>query len=269
MITLIIFSGTQKASANEPNDGWSFSITPYLWMPNIDGTFRYDLPADKGDNAKVRVGSVDYLEKLQMALMLAGEARKGRLSVLTDVVYLNFESVDSYVKSVEFDVGRSEIGTSLDAGTSSSLEGVVWNLTGGYALIQDKSILLDVFGGFRYAGLEAKTQWDLAVEVTSPSGTQVFPRSGSASRREDIWDGIIGLRGMITLWNSNFFMPYYFDIGTGTSDITWQGVLGFGYRYKWLEFKVDYRHLCYDQGSDHLFKDVRISGPGLVVTARF
>lgn len=269
MIALITLSIPQETSANESSGGWSFSITPYIWLPDVDGTFRYDLPSDEGDNAEVRVGPVDYLEKLHMALMLAGDARKGRLLMLTDVVYLNFQSVDSYVKSVEFDVGRRKIGTSLDTDTKSSLEGVVWNLAGGYAVIQDKSLSMDVFGGFRYFGLEASTEWDIDVTVTSPSGTQVFPRSGDVSRRQDVWDGIIGLRGKIDLWSSNFFVPYYVDIGTGTSDFTWQGVLGFGYRYKWLEFKADYRHLYYNQGSDSLFKDVTISGPGVVVTARF
>ena len=42
--------------------------------------------------AEVDTGPNDYLENLSFALMLAGDARKGRWSVFTDLIYLDFDS---------------------------------------------------------------------------------------------------------------------------------------------------------------------------------
>ena len=37
----------------------------------------------------------------------------------------------------------------------------------------------------------------------------------------DVWDGIVGLRGNVKL-DKYWYLPYYFDVGTGASDLTWQ-----------------------------------------------
>ena len=39
LLAAIAFLG--EASAEE---GWSFSLTPYLWLPNINGTLKYAAP---------------------------------------------------------------------------------------------------------------------------------------------------------------------------------------------------------------------------------
>src|SRR5687768_2715349 len=51
--------------------GWTFAVTPYVWLPSVDGTVNVDPPAGGGGAASV--GEV----KREAALMLAGEARKG------------------------------------------------------------------------------------------------------------------------------------------------------------------------------------------------
>ena len=107
---------------------------------------------------------------------------------------------------------------------------------------------LDVFGGLRYAGLEASTDWHLAVVVTGPGSGHAFPRTGSISERNmSIWNGIIGVKGLVWLGSSNWSIPYY-DVGTG-SGLTWQGVLGIAYSFSWVDVKLVYRHLYFDQGS--------------------
>ena len=46
------------------------------------------------------------------------------------------------------------------------------------------------------------------------------------SRSANVWNGIGGFRGRIR--NSGFFIPYYFDIGAGGSNLTWQIASGVG-----------------------------------------
>ena len=54
-----------------------------------------------------------------------------------------------------------------------------------------------------------------------------------------------------------------------SSSLTWQGMLGIAYSWKWIEARLAYRHLYYDQKGDKLVQDMRFSGPALGVTFRF
>jgi hypothetical protein len=125
------------------------------------------------------------------------------------------------------------------------------------------------FGGARYLGLKASTDWRLALDITGPGDGQTFPWSGDISEREDLWDGIAGVKGRVWIGDSNWAIPYYLDAGTGSSRLTWQGMLGVAYSNKWFGGMLAYRHISYDMEGDGLFKDLRFSGPALGVTFRF
>ena len=71
------------------------------------------------------------------------------------------------------------------------------------------------------------------------------------------------------LWGSNWYIPYYFDIGTGNSDLTWQGMLGVSYRFGWGEIMLSYRYLYYDMDESKLFEDLTFKGPALGLMIRF
>ena len=251
-------------------DGWHFEITPYLWLPNIDGTVTFDGPADGVGKLETTAGPNDYLQHLKMAGMVSAGVRKDRWSVFTDVIYLDFSKEDSTVRSVEFDAlnSRVKIGAGLDSGSRTSLEGTEWTLAGGYSLVQSGQGTLDVFGGFRYFTVKASLDWELAASVSSPAGGRTLERSGSISQRGELWDGIVGARGRINLGKSNLFIPYYLDIGTGTSALTWQALLGVAYAFNWWDIKLAYRHLYYNTDGK-LIDDMRFSGPALGANFRF
>lgn len=59
------------------------------------------------------------------------------------------------------------------------------------------------------------------------------------------------------------------DAGTGSSALTWQGMAGIGYTFKWGNVLLAYRHLYYDQKGDKLVQDMRFSGPALGASFRF
>jgi hypothetical protein len=187
--------------------------------------------------------------------------------LFTDLIYLDFSSEDSGVKSINF--GGNRVSSSVNVSTDSSLKGAAWTLGAGYAVLPGRPVELDVFGGLRYFGLEASTDWQLATTVTGPGGGQTFPRTGSISERADLWDGIVGVKGRFLLGGSNWSIPYYLDVGTGSSSLTWQGMLGVAYSYKWIGVTLAYRHLYYDMKGDKLVQDMRFSGPVLGVNFRF
>jgi hypothetical protein len=267
MLAALALCGPLGAAEQTPGDQWIFSITPYLWLPNIDGTLKYSVPPGAGGSPEVEVGPNEYLENLGFAMMISGEARKDRFSVFTDFIYLHFTNEESAVKSINF--GGNRVSSSANVSTDSSLEGALWTLGAGYAVLPGRPVELDVFGGLRYFGLEASTDWQLGLAVTGPGGGQTFPRSGSVSQREDLWDGIVGVRGRIWLGGSNWSIPYYSDVGTGSSYLTWQGMIGIAYSWKVVGLTLAYRHLYYDMKSDKLIQDMRFSGPALGVRFRW
>jgi hypothetical protein len=257
------------AAAEAEKDQWQFNITPYLWLPSVDGTFKFGPPPGWDGGPEVEIDSSDLLDDLNMAFMFTGEVRKGRWSVLTDVMYLDVSGQSSKIKSVD-DTDRIPVSATIDAGTETTLKGAAWALAGSYDVWQGKAGSLGLLGGFRYFGLKATTDWNLTATVTGSDGvSQVFPRSGNITESEDIWDGIIGLRGRLNLGGSRFYVPYYLDIGTGTSELTWQGMVGLGYGFKWVDILVAYRYLYYDMDDDKLVQDMSLGGPEFGLKFKF
>lgn len=248
-------------AAGPPAERWQFSITPYLWLPNIDGTLKFSIPPGAGGSPEVGVGANDYLENLDFALMLAGEARRGRWAIISDIIYLDFSDEDGVVKSVTGPDGSVQVP--VNANTQTGVKGLVWSLAASYTVSRSSASTFDVLGGLRYAGLEASVDWQLA------GGPGLLPQSGSFSQKVDLWDAIIGVRGRARLGEGGWFVPYYLDAGTGSSALTWQGMAGIGYKFNWGDVLLAYRHLYYDQKGDKLIQDMRFSGPALGATFRF
>ena len=270
LMALIAISPPADAGDPAPADKWTFAVRPYLWAPGISGTLKYDVPPTGDGAANVDFSSY-VLENLNFALMLTAEARKGDWSVLTDVVYLDVESSDSKVKSVSFTGpgGRVEISAGADLGTNATLSGVLWELAGAYTVARGGHSSLDVLAGFRLLDLKAETDWLLSGSITDNVTGGTFARSGSVSQTVTLWDGIVGVRGTVGLGSGKWAIPYYLDVGTGSSTFTWQGVAGIEYRFSWGDLQLLYRYLYYDMKSDKMLQSVSFQGPAFGVNFRF
>jgi hypothetical protein len=271
LLALIAFSLPAVAGEPAPDDQWAFAVRPYLWLPSITGTLKYDVPSGGGGGANVDLSSY-VLQNLSFALMLSAEARKGDWGVLTDVVYLDVESDDSRVKSVDFTGpgGRIEISAGANLDTKATLSGILWELAGTWTAARGGNSSLDLLGGVRLLNIKAETDWQLSAEVVPPGGSgQTFDRSGSVSQTETLWDGIVGVRGRIGLGESRWAIPYYLDVGAGGSALTCQGVTGIEYRFHWGDLQLVYRYLYYDMKEDKLLQGVSFYGPALGLNLRF
>ena len=204
-----------------PSDRWTFSLQPYLWLPSVEGDLRYGPPPPGGSSATVKLSEKDFLDSLNFALLLQGEARKGRWLIATDFIYLDMGSENSEVRSVDFNPGSGSapinITTAqLNAGTETAIDAVAWTLVGGYNAVQNPTVTLDLIARFRYLNLEARTNVRLTATM---HGTHGFASVCTRGQRwsEDLWDAIIGARGRVKLGDGNWFMPYYIDVGAGDS----------------------------------------------------
>jgi len=265
---------TTQAGADE-NDEWQFALTPYLWLPTIAGDLKYEVPPGSGTGAPtIEMGPADWIDMLNYGLLIGGSAQKGRFSLFADFVYLSMTSEeDDRVVSVDDTVTVPgtripiPVGAELNADTRTDLDGALWTLAAGYAVKQTESSTAILFVGARHFNVDLKTRWDLTAEITIPGGGVILPSQGSISGDAALWDGIVGVRGEFDVGEGSWSVPYYFDIGAGDSDRTWNAFAGLAREYGWGDLLIAYRHLEYDQGSDSLMQDFSFSGP--LIGARF
>ena len=265
-----------SASQASPTTGWQFNFAPYLWFPTVNVSLNYNLPPALGGRlpTDVSVGPGDVYSHLDFGAMFSADARNGPFSLLTDFLGARFSATTGNVniKSVDF-LGRPSIPISraLETSTGTTLEMEIWTLAGGYTVLQGAWGNLDIIAGFRLLSVNTRTDYSLALTLTGPRGNgATFGGIGSIAANRDIWNGIAGLRGRIRIPESRFFIPYYFDIGGGGSQPTWQIASGLAYQAnRWLAVSATYRYLVFNQGSNATVQRVALRGPMLMVNFSF
>jgi len=268
MVASLAGSGT--AFAEDSSEEWRFQLTPYVWLPTIDGSLKYNIPPGSGGSPEISVGPTDWLELLNAGLLLSGNATKGRFGLYGDLVYLSLESKnDGRVLSVDDTVTipgtRIPIPVSADLSlnTRSDLDGLLLSFTGGYQFAESESSAAVVFAGLRYFDVDVRSSWDLTADITVPGTGVVLPAQGQIGSKTSLVDGIIGIRGHKRLSSGKWTAEYYLAAGAGDSDLTWNAMAGLSYKFGWGDLLLAYRHLEYDQSADSLLQDFSFSGPGI------
>jgi len=250
-----------SAQSTMSSDAWTWRGTIYVWLPSINGTTNFK-ELDGGGSIDTDANPGGYLSRLQFAFMGTVEARQARgpWGAFADAIYLNFGNHTARIKSIGGPGGNVSIP--VDLGTTTNLEGFVGMLGGEYAVLQQPNARVDLLAGIRYAAIKTSLDWDLS----GPAG--VLPATGSKSARTNLTDGIVGARGTYDL-SSQWFIPWYADVGAGSSRLTWQAMAGIGYRFSWGDLTAAYRHLAYDFHNNRLASNVEFSGPAVAVSFRF
>ena len=247
------------AASTDAYDGqWHFGVTPYGWFPSIKGDLRFSAP---GGNPHVNIDPDDYLSDLQFAGMLAGQARRGNVAIFTDIVYVDLSSLNSRVREVSGPGGSVNVPVNVDINVG--IKALVWTAGGSYTLVRNKDMTLDVLAGVRYGGIDASLGADGSGHFDN------FAFSRGTTQKVDLWDGIVGVQGAINLGaDGKWYVPYELDVGAGSNNWTWNGILGVGYRFGWGDVVVAWRTLQYRMSNDNsLVQDLQLSGPA--IGARF
>jgi hypothetical protein len=250
------------ARAESAANQWQWSATAYLWLPSLSGETAFPT----GDGGPSIVVSADkILDSLNFAFMGTFEGRKGPWGIATDVIYLDLGASEQATR--DFAVGRLDLPASVDADLRLDISGWVWTLGGSYEALHQEAFSMSVLAGARMLDLQQDLRWNLNGDIA----TLPLPgRSGSSHVKDTLWDAIIGVRGRATFGTDrNWFVPYYVDVGTGDSDLTWQGLVGLGYSFDTVDVSTTWRHLDYDLGGHSPVQSITFSGPMFGVTLRF
>ena len=201
---------------------------PLYLVAEVSGSFKFTVPpAGTGPgpvptaavSGSADVSSNDYLSNLQFAGMLSFEAAKGRWSILSDILYVDFSDSNRDVTIPGLGAGA---GVQISADTG--LQAMIFEIAGAYSVYKGEQGNFDVLLGMRYAGIEGK----IDLNAIGPDGRTYFPRIKESL---NFYDPIVGFKGKF-LFTKNWFMPYYFDIGgfSVDSDLTMQAYAAIGYR---------------------------------------
>jgi hypothetical protein len=250
------------AHADSTAGEWQWDATVYMYLPSIGGETSFP-PSGGGPSVDVSADAI--LDSLNFAVMGALGARKGPWGVATDVIYLDLGSSKKGTRN--FQLGQVDLPASVDADLRLDITGWLWTLTGSYALVQQERVSMDVLAGVRMLDLEETLRWQFNGDIS----TLPLPgRSGNGSAEATQWDAIVGVKGRASFGaEGNWYVPYYLDVGTGDSDLTWQGMVGLGYSFDSIDVVGVWRYLDYDIGDDTPIASIDFNGPALGVTFRF
>lgn len=242
-------------------DQWRFTVSPYIWMAGIESSASFSPPVGSVStiDANIDASFSDILDRLDFVLMGAAEARRGKISLQTDLIFLNVSQKGDRVREVSGPRGRV---VPVNVGGKVKLKTTVWTLTGGYDVFRDDRSFLQLFAGFRYLGADTRLDWSFQGPALD------LPRTGRVEKDGDVWDAIAGARGEVALGEGPWKVIYYADVGAGDSELTWQASAQLAYAWIWGDVGLGWRYLDYDGDGDPI-ESLTMSGPILALHYRF
>lgn len=243
-----------QAQNTEP---WRFELSLYGWFPGISGTSGF--PASRG-GASADVSMGDVLDALEFAFFGTFEARQGRWGIWTDLAYADLGA--SHGTTLTFrPLPAIEVKVKADA--DLDVKTWIWTTAGLYRLKDDHEGTMDLLFGARLLDMDNTLSWSAAAPGPNT-------RSGRMQVAESYWDAIVGLKGRALLGEERkWFLPFYVDVGTGQSRLTWQINAGLGYAFDWGSVLATWRYMDYAFKASSHVQDLSFNGPTLGVVFKF
>ncbi len=262
MMALLLPTGALAQQIASETESWQFGVSIYGWFPDIAGQTSF---TQSGGSDEFEIPIDNILDNLEFTLMGTFDVRKGRWGILTDAIYMDVGNSKTGVR--EASIGGIQVPVDATADVNLDIKSWIWTLTGYFRAVDQTGLTLDVVAGARYLDVKQKVDYDVTGNVESIPAPG---RSGTAKASLSNWDAIIGVRGRFAFGAQKaWFVPYYLDVGTGDSDLTWQGIAGMGYAFRWFEVAAVWRYLYYDLPSGKAINDMSFSGPAIGMTFRW
>jgi len=237
---------TQSAAsaATSMSESWRYIVTPYIWGMGIRGSVSHN----GSSLGEIKLTPGDLISDIKMAAMLVAEARYGRLGLYLDGMYGDLGTTQSRV------VGRDDLSA------STNLRMTMLTIAPSYTLYQSPSLNLDGLVGARVMWQNART-------------TISFPETGESqteSSNLQLAAAVAGVKGRWNIGSSNYFVPFYVDVGAGqTSSFTSQAYLGVGRTFDWGDVSLVAKNVYYQFKPNNTNVDLNMLGAAVAVTFRF
>jgi hypothetical protein len=260
MTVLVPLTGPAQAAEEltpitKLSEEWRFTVTPYLWAPAIQSTLNFS----DGLVKTADYSSSNVLSNLKTGGMIAGEAHYGNWGLIGDVVSATLQNTGSIPIVVQT---RKDGAVRATAADKVTLQQTILTGAVSYNLANTKDVNLDALLGLR--GIYATATLNLALDGTRAKA--------SDAKTTSTVDPIVGFKGRYRLADSTWYVPLYADIGSGggTTNLTWQAMLGLGKTFNNLvDVSLTYRALYYDMKDGGLLQKTTMQGLQLAVSLNF
>jgi hypothetical protein len=231
--------------------GWTFSLTPYVWLAGLTG----DVAAFGGPPVGVDATIPDVLSALDIGLMGLAQARYDRFTVAGDLFWVKL--------SDDGPMPRGLFAEKYDLTiTNLMLTGVV-----GYSVVYESNMNLDLVVGARYWSV------DNNLDFKGPGVGPPFPNLDGVSldQKEGWVDPLIGVKGKVDI-NESFFLAGWALVGgfDVSSKYMWDAMGSVGYRFNdWSAATLGFRALGVDYENGGFEYDVIQYGPMMGASFQF
>ena len=231
----------ETSSGSSETDKWHLAVGIYGYLPAIDGTVNF--PGDAA-GSDIHVPFSKLWDNLKMVADGYVDVHKGHWGGYADVIYMDVGSVKSLAQ--DFPVG----GGTIPGGTTLSLDvkATVLTFAGEYRVVSDPKWTVDALLGTRMLYHDIQL------------GYSVGALAGKKQSLSTEWDGVVGVKGRYGE-RLRWFVPFYLDVGTGETKLTWQASGGLGYAWRHTEVVVLYRYLDWEGKSTQPLSNLSFSGP--------
>ena len=265
IVLAALHAAPAAAQAQAPQGAWQYRASIYGYFPSLSGSSSFPSNGGGGGGSTIDVDADRLIDSIDGVFMGALEAHNGRWGLFTDFMYLSLEG--SKQNTRDFTIGGGAIAGDTSANLGMGLKGKIWTLAGQYRLASDPALTLDLLGGARMFQLKPSLRWDISGSIGSLPPAQ---RSGSYEREDTNWDAIVGLKGRYAFGGGQRWLaPFYLDVGTGESKLTWQAAAGIGYAFSWGEISALWRYLAYEMKSGQPANNLKFNGPMVGATFTF
>ena len=194
-------------------DNWTYSATLYAWLPMMNGSTTV-----KGRTTDVNVDFNDLMDLVRdseipkdlFAMMGYFEARKGRLSLFADLVYLKMALSAGMTRSR----GIDELNATVGASAGLKVEMFIAEMAAAYEVAQwgstgkpGSGTALDVFAGARAWWQKADASLALSGTLNTGDLSSNADRTATASANVGWVDPLIGLRSVTSLRPAGISLP--------------------------------------------------------------
>jgi hypothetical protein len=213
-------------------------LTPYVWIPSIDGTIgQGGGNTDTGD-----LITLDFSNDIKIGgAMVNVSWRDGRFVTFGDWTYANV-------------TGKSPMPSGWAySNVEVQIRGNVAQFFTGYEFLDRKDLRLAGFTGARL--------YDLYGRLTLEAGPPPDGWSGQELDGTRTWVDAVG--GVRFEWDisHHWWLVATGDAGTGGSNLSWQAYGMGGYEFGWGSLILGWRHLSIDKGEDRTRLKLTMSGP--------
>lgn len=259
--TNVAFAADGPSPMPNISDSWRYTVTPYIWAVGVSGTVN----TNDGIAKTANLDTSNIISDLKGGFMISGEAHKGEWGIGFDFLNANLGNQPGKTAT-----GMTQSGVIVNADLSTKINLKDTILTGAamYTLVNKPTLYMDGLVGARYISTTASIKANLNI---TDSASSTYSTTRYPSMTTNTTDPIIGFKGRYRLADSAWYIPYYADIGSGggTTNVTWQALLGVGKAYSWGDVSLGYRALYYDMKSSGALQKVTFQGLNLGVSFNF